>query len=44
MITTPNVNGKGCLVSLAKGQIKQVLEIQVLLARNGNNEDALFEG
>jgi hypothetical protein len=31
-------------VSLAKGQIKQVLEIQVLLARNENNEDALFEG
>jgi hypothetical protein len=31
-------------VSLAKGQIEQVLEIQVLLARNENNEDALFEG
>ena len=31
-------------MSLAKGQIEQVLEIQVLLARNENNEDALFEG
>ena len=31
-------------MSLAKGQIDQVLEIQVLLARNENNEDALFEG
>jgi hypothetical protein len=38
------LNGKGCLVSLAKGQIEQELGIHDLLKKNGNNEDVLVEG
>ncbi|PRQ38805.1 hypothetical protein RchiOBHm_Chr4g0418021 [Rosa chinensis] len=38
------LNGKGCLVCLAKGQMEQLLTSQALFARKGNNEDTLLEG